>query len=626
MSSADLCGQRVLGVNGSLKNWINTGSADVVVTSKNNQAKQKEPKNNNFSSVLKGAIIALGAVSAGALLFNGKKVDFSKFKKYLSDAFSSFKTSKPAKALDKAVEDVGIEAQKVKKSIKKFEFPKFEFKKPEFKSRKKSANEKQALNVKQWFSNTFKLNMPKKAARVKTNQSENVTSKNKKTIKSFFAGFFAKFKKTKPQIETNNPKALYKGNPKVRKNTLTQFQRNQQKLENAVVEEVVEDTTSKTLYKGNPNARKNTVSKYQKLADNSPAAQDVIEEVIEDTAPKALYKGNPKVRKNTLTKAQKQQQELQKFDIEDIIAEFSDKPQQQPKYSGSVAARKNAVSKYQKLADNSPTAQDAIDEVIEDTAPKALYKGDSNVRKNTLTKAQKQQQELEKFDIEDIIAEFSDKPQQQPKYSGSVAARKSTLSKVQKQQLELEKNRIKIGDEIEIPRRDNSSLFLKYGIDEAGNSIFQEVSEQPKSKPVYSEKQMQKMEAQRLKKIEQLQKHLNEAMNYSQEEIQAKLQKIKDFGYSYYTLDGKNGFNRDFVVSKKMIDELEQVGFPFNVKPNDILEALEIDDLNEGECCRILFNPNPRFRLGEYKLNSKGLQTLVGITKKQDGTLSFIYV
>ena len=501
MSSADLCGQRVLGVNGSLKNWINTGSADVVVTSKNNQAKQKEPKNNNFSSVLKGAIIALGAVSAGALLFNSKKVDFSKFKKYLSDAFSSFKTSKPAKALDKAVEDVGIEAQKVKKSIKKFEFPKFEFKKPEFKLRKKSANEKQTLNVKQWFSNTFKLNMPKKAAKVKANQAENVTSKNKKTIKSFFAGFFAKFKKTKPQIETNNPKALYKGNPKVRKNTLTQFQRNQQKLENAVVEEVVEDTTSKALYKGNPNARK-----------------------------------------------------------------------------------------------------------------------------NTLTKAQKQQQELEKFDIEDIIAEFSDKPQQQPKYSGSVAARKSTLSKVQKQQLELEKNRIKIGDEIEIPRRDNSSLFLKYGIDEAGNSIFQEVSEQPKSKPVYSEKQMQKMEAQRLKKIEQSQKHLNEAMNYSQEEIQAKLQKIKDFGYGYYALDGKNGFNRDFVVSKKMIDELEQVGFPFNVKPNDILEALEIDDLNEGECCRILFNPNPRFRLGEYKLNSKGLQTLVGITKKQDGTLSFIYV
>ena len=585
MSSADLCGQRVLGVNGSLKNWINTGSADVVVTSKNNQAKQKEPKNNNFSSVLKGAIIALGAVSAGALLFNGKKVDFSKFKKYLSDAFSSFKISKPAKALDKAVEDVGIEAQKVKKSIKKFEFPKFEFKKPEFKSRKKSANEKQALNVKQWFSNTFKLNMPKKAAKVKTNQAENVTSKNKKTIKSFFTGFFAKFKKTKPQIETNNPKALYKGNPKVRKNTLTQFQRNQQKLENAVVEEVVEDTTSKALYKGNPNARK-----------------------------------------NTLTKAQKQQQELEKFDIEDIIAEFSDKPQQQPKYSGSVAARKNAVSKYQKLADNSLADQDAIEEVIEGTAPKALYKGNPKVRKNTLTKAQKQQQELEKFDIEDIIAEFSDKPQQQSKYSGSVAARKSTLSKVQKQQLELEKNRIKIGDEIEIPRRGNSSLFLKYGIDEAGNSIFQEVSEQPKSKPVYSEKQMQKMEAQRLKKIEQSQKHLNEAMNYSQEEIQAKLQKIKDFGYGYYALDGKNGFNRDFVVSKKMIDELEQVGFPFNVKPNDILEALEIDDLDEGECCRILFNPNPRFRLGEYKLNSKSLQTLVGITKKQDGTLSFIYV
>ncbi len=545
MSSADLCGQKVLGVNGSLKNWINTASADVVVTSKNNQTKQKGPKSNNFSAVLKGAIIALGAVSAGALLLNGKKVDFSKFEKYFSDAFSSLKTLKPPKVLDKAAEDVGKEAQKIKKSVKKFEFPKFELKKPEFKSRKKTANKKQALSTKQWFINAFKSTKPKKVTKAKVSQDENTALKIKKNIKSFFVGFFAKFKKTKPQIETNNSKALYKGNPKVRKNILTRFQRNQQKFENAVIEET-------------------------------------IEEVVEDSAPKILYKGNPN-------------------------------------------ARKNAVSKFQKSANNPPAAEETIDEVIKDTASKALYKGNPKVRKNTLTKVQKQQQELEKFDIEDIIAEFSDKTELSVKYTGSAAARKSALTKVQMQQ-ELEKNRIKIGDEIEIPRTDNSSLFLKYDIDETGNPIFQDVLEQPKSKPVYSEKQMQKMEAQRLKKIEQSQKHLNEAMNYSQEEIESKLQKIKDFGYGYYTLDGKNGFNRDIVVSKKMIDELEQVGFPFNVKPNDILEALEIDDLDEGECCRILFNPNPRFRLGEYKLNSKDLQTLVGITKKQDGTLSFIYV
>ena len=498
MSTTDLCGQRVLGMNGSLKNWINTGSADVVQYSKNQTPVTPNKPNNKFKDIIKGAIIALGAVSAGALIFKGKKIDFAKVKKYFDKNISKIKASSCVKNIEKGAKNAVKETQEgAKKTIKAFDKikssqfnkPKFEIELP-YKKRKQKA----ALKAAQ-----------KSASKAKNNQI-----KNKKTFREFLSSIFSKFKK--------------------------------KNASNVVI--------------------KNTAS--------TQTSQPIV---------------LPQVKTN------------------EVLA---------------LPPAKTPLLLPEGKVDN------AVDEIVDEVKPNKLYSGNPKIRKTTLTQVQKQQKELEQFDIEDIIAEFSDK--EPKKYTGKVDARKQTQTKFEKQ-TSLPKSIVQIGDEFEITDSNGlTSSVLRFEIDENGKPVFAEIKPEQPSKPVYSEKQKALMEANRLKRIEQSDKQLKEAMQYIQEEIKEKLQKIKEFNYGYFLLHSKYGFDKDIVVSKRLIDELDKVGFPFNVKPDDILDILEIDDMKIGECYRFMYDPNPRFKIGKHKINSANLRTLVAITKKQDGNLAFIYI
>ena len=87
ISTADLGGQRILGMSGSLINYINTGVAtplDSYQASKNIQVNKNKPI--NFEKALKVAIVGLGVV-ATALLFV-KKGDIEKIKNTASGFFT----------------------------------------------------------------------------------------------------------------------------------------------------------------------------------------------------------------------------------------------------------------------------------------------------------------------------------------------------------------------------------------------------------------------------------------------------------------------------------------------------------------------------------------------------------
>ncbi|MBQ4647186.1 MAG: hypothetical protein IJB79_07545 [Candidatus Gastranaerophilales bacterium] len=74
MSTADLGGQRILGMSGSLTNWINTGVATPLDSFSRSQKNNPKEKNKKFdiAKALKIAVITLGLAAGGVLLFKNK--------------------------------------------------------------------------------------------------------------------------------------------------------------------------------------------------------------------------------------------------------------------------------------------------------------------------------------------------------------------------------------------------------------------------------------------------------------------------------------------------------------------------------------------------------------------------
>ena len=73
VSTIDMCGQKVLGMSGSLLNYINTGNPGPALSNDSfNKAKKpeiKEKKKTNFGAIIKGSIVALSVVAGGCLIF-----------------------------------------------------------------------------------------------------------------------------------------------------------------------------------------------------------------------------------------------------------------------------------------------------------------------------------------------------------------------------------------------------------------------------------------------------------------------------------------------------------------------------------------------------------------------------
>ena len=92
MSTTDLCGQRVLGMNGSLINYINTGNAGSIDTFRRTTPKneEKQKKKINFGNIVKVAVAGLGIVAAGTLLYKNS----AKVKKIFDSAFDSLRNFK----------------------------------------------------------------------------------------------------------------------------------------------------------------------------------------------------------------------------------------------------------------------------------------------------------------------------------------------------------------------------------------------------------------------------------------------------------------------------------------------------------------------------------------------------
>ena len=92
MSTSDLCGQRVLGMNGSLVSYINTGNAGSLDTFKRSTPKneEKQKKKINFGNIIKVTVAALGVVAAGVLAYK----NFPKVKKIFEPILNSAKDLK----------------------------------------------------------------------------------------------------------------------------------------------------------------------------------------------------------------------------------------------------------------------------------------------------------------------------------------------------------------------------------------------------------------------------------------------------------------------------------------------------------------------------------------------------
>lgn len=90
ISTADMCGQKILGTNGSLTSWINTGNAGTldsfVANPKRSKAKQK--KKADVLNIIKGIIIALGVAASGVLIFKNR----AKISSFFADKIKKLKS------------------------------------------------------------------------------------------------------------------------------------------------------------------------------------------------------------------------------------------------------------------------------------------------------------------------------------------------------------------------------------------------------------------------------------------------------------------------------------------------------------------------------------------------------
>ena len=188
-------------------------------------------------------------------------------------------------------------------------------------------------------------------------------------------------------------------------------------------------------------------------------------------------------------------------------------------------------------------------------------------------------------------------------------------------------NVINAGDKFDILDNENGTpIIARYQINSDGKPVPYEIVSNNKPEPVLSKKQKAKIQEKRLKEIELRRKQTQSAMEFGPEDIQSRLEWIKIANNQHLIMYGANGFDKDIILSKSVVDEIEEVGFPFNVKPDDLMDLFNIDDIKVGQYYRFRFNPNPRFRLGEHKLNSDDLETFVTVTRKASGNLAFIYI
>ena len=127
ISTADLCGHRVLGMSGSLTNYINTGNAgssDTFSRSPNNLNVDKKSTNKKIDwiKIIKISVVALGACAGAALLYK-------KFAKgNISESFKGFisnlkkKTPQNAQEVTESPKNKGFFV-KLKDKIKEFFTP-----------------------------------------------------------------------------------------------------------------------------------------------------------------------------------------------------------------------------------------------------------------------------------------------------------------------------------------------------------------------------------------------------------------------------------------------------------------------------------------------------------------------
>ena len=127
MSTADICGQKVLGMSGSLVSYINTGVAtplDNFTKTSTKVQNKKEKKKIDFNSIIKASVVVLGLASAGCMIFtNRNKIFNADFANKIKNLFKKAnkaiieEANVAPKALPEPVE-VAVETQEtIKKRI-----------------------------------------------------------------------------------------------------------------------------------------------------------------------------------------------------------------------------------------------------------------------------------------------------------------------------------------------------------------------------------------------------------------------------------------------------------------------------------------------------------------------------
>ena len=79
MTTADLGGHKILGMSGSLTNYINTGNSAPVKYVTRDELAKKQKNKKTFSNILKLAVVGLAAFCGGKYLFK-KKPDLKNIK------------------------------------------------------------------------------------------------------------------------------------------------------------------------------------------------------------------------------------------------------------------------------------------------------------------------------------------------------------------------------------------------------------------------------------------------------------------------------------------------------------------------------------------------------------------
>lgn len=179
-----------------------------------------------------------------------------------------------------------------------------------------------------------------------------------------------------------------------------------------------------------------------------------------------------------------------------------------------------------------------------------------------------------------------------------------------------------------------------YVIGEDGklNATFKEAPNTPEAvqaAKIQKEKEEKQLLQQRLLGMEESQAkkaRFERAYSQSSEEVASKIQAMREKisqmrqnGYNYFLKINQNDKPDALVLDLDAVNGLEEIGVPFNIKPKDMIDIFDLDRwIKPGDTFKIMYDPNPSYKVPMPPRDFR-LKNLINIKKSPEGKLSWDY-